>query len=201
MDYTSPLTVKLTKKWFVLRHGQSEANVAGIVASQLVNAENAYGLTEAGREEVTRSVEGALDALKELSPLSIISSPFLRARQTAEVAASILGVPVEVDHRLAERDFGEFELLDDSHYENVWVADPTGREDLPGGAESVYSVVERTCDLILEVEKNPDVSTCLLVTHCDVAMILSCAFENLDPRLHSTLDPIKTGKVRRLVQA
>ncbi len=198
--YRSPLSARLTKQWFVLRHGRSEANETGIVASQLINAEAAYGLTETGREEVGGSVQEARDDLRKDLPLHILMSPFLRTRQTAGIAGKLLGVQAEKDHRLCERDFGDYELLSDDHYQNVWDVDPTNPDGVPGRAESVYSVSARVCDLVLEVEKIPDIATCLLVTHCDVAMILSCAFQNLDPRHHRTLDPITTGEVRRLVQ-
>lgn len=198
--YKSPLSAKLTKQWFVLRHGKSEANEAGIVASQLVTAEAAYGLTESGRVEVENSVRVANDELLESSTLRILMSPFLRTLQTAEIARNLLGVQAEVDHRLIERDFGDYELLSDEHYQEVWDVDPIHPENVPGRAESVYNVAARTCDLVLEVEEDPTIATCLLVTHCDVAMILSCAFQNLDPRHHRTLAPIKTGEVRRLIQ-
>jgi len=199
-EYNSPLSARLTKRWFVLRHGRSEANEAGIVASQLTNAETAYGLTDSGREEVGDSVREALDELRKNSALHILMSPFLRTRQTAEIAGNILGVQSKTDHRLIERDFGDYELLSDEHYKNVWEVDPTNPEGVPGRAESVYSVAGRVCDLVLEVERNPDTATCILVTHCDVAMVLSCAFQNLDPRHHRSLDPIRTGEVRRLMQ-
>ena len=189
------------KNWFVLRHGRSEANEAGIVASQLVNAESSYGLTDVGRREVEKSVRNAVADLQKDSPLAIFTSPFLRTRQTAEIAGEILGIQPEVDHRLSERDFGDFELLSDEHYEEVWDVDPTNPHEIPGQAETVYSVEKRVCDLVLEVERNPEIKTCLLVTHCDVAMILSCAFRGLDPRRHRSLDPIRTGEVRELIYA
>lgn len=130
----------------------------------------------------------------------LLASPFLRTRQTAEIAGGVLGLTAEIDPRLSERDFGEFELLSDEHYQEVWAADPETPTAVPGRAETVYEVVERVADLILEVEKIPGIETCLLVTHCDVAMILSCAFQNIDPRHHRSLDPIMTGEVRRLNQ-
>jgi broad specificity phosphatase PhoE len=139
--------------------------------------------------------------LLEEPPLLLLASPFLRTRQTAEIAGEFLGLTAETDLRLGERDFGEFELLSDEHYQDVWTADPETPSAVPGRAETVYEVVKRAADLILEVEKIPAIKTCLLVTHCDVAMILSCAFQNLDPRHHRSLDPIKTGEIRRLNQA
>ncbi len=188
----------LTKRWFVLRHGRSEANEAGVVASQLANAEDAYGLTDMGRAEVEKSIHEQVATLKEEPPLLMLTSPFLRTRQTAEIAARILWAHPESDHRLAERDFGDFELLSDEHYEEVWGADPRSPDAVPGRAESVYQVAERVTDLVLEVERKPEIKTYLLVTHCDVIMILSCAIQGIDPRFHRSLDPIGTGEVRRL---
>ncbi|MGI9242457.1 MAG: histidine phosphatase family protein [Verrucomicrobiales bacterium] len=199
-EFTTPLAVTLNKKWFVLRHGRSEANESGIIASRLANAENAFGLTEVGRAEVAASVRAEAVKLLEEPPLILLASPFLRTRQTAEIAGEFLGLAPEIDPRLCERDFGEFELMSDEHYQEVWTADPETPTAVPGRAETVYEVVERAADLVLEVEKIPGIKTCLLVTHCDVAMILSCAFQNVDPRHHRTLDPIKTGEVRRLTQ-
>lgn len=199
-EYHSPLATELTKRWFVLRHGRSQANETGIVASQLSNAGTAFGLTDSGREEVEVSVRQAQYLLQKAPPLSILMSPLLRTRQTAEIAATMLGVQPEIDQRLIERDFGDYELLSDDHYQHVWEADRIDPERVPGRAESVYRVTERVCDLILEFEKKPDIATYLLVTHCDVAMILSSAFQNLDPRNHRLLDPIKTGEIRALVQ-
>lgn len=195
--YENPLSGhSLTKHWFVLRHGRSEANEKGIVASQLANAEHAFGLIESGRAEAEASVREAASKLHEQAPLRIFMSPFLRTRETAAIAEEILGVKPEVDGRLRERDFGEFELLSDDHYELVWKVDPVNPTEHPGGAETVYEVADRTSELILEAESDPDFSTGLIVTHCDVAMILSCVFQGLDPRHHRSLDPIGTGEVR-----
>lgn len=191
---------RLTKRWFVLRHGRSEANEAGIVASQLSNAETAWGLTDAGRAEVEKSVRCEAATLRREPPLRVLSSPFLRTRQTAQIAAASLGVQAELEPRLVERDFGDYELLSDNHYEEVWEADPKSPCAVPGRAETVYQVAERVIGLVLEVELNPEIQTCLLVTHCDVAMILTCAFQNIDPRHHRSLDSIGTGELRRLEQ-
>ncbi len=195
---TDTLPAVLSKRWFILRHGRSEANEAGIIASRLANAEHAYGLIEQGRAEVAASVELAAQQLLSRPPLVLITSPFLRTRETAEIAGSLLDVVPTVDNRLRERDFGEFELLSDRHYKEVWATDPEKPATPPGRAETVEAVAGRALDLILEVERESPAHTCLLVTHCDVAMILECLFSDLDPCHHRRLDPITTGGLRRL---
>lgn len=197
-EYKGPFSRPLTKRWFALRHGRSEANENGIIASQLVNAETAYGLTGTGRAEVTASVNQAIETLLTDPPLFIFMSPFLRARQTAAIAGTILGVSPAMDSRLRERNFGRFELLSDAHYQRVWDLDPINPTAVPGGVETVYEVANRTTKLVLEWEKCPEFNTGLLVTHCDVAMILSCAIQDSDPCHHRSLNPIKTGEIRLL---
>jgi broad specificity phosphatase PhoE len=157
-------------------------------------------LTRIGRSEVETSVTAAAETLLGDPPLFIFMSPFLRTRQTAAIAETVLGVSPAIDPRLGERNFGQFELLSDKHYQEVWDLDPVNPTGMPGGVESVYQVAERTTELILEWESSQEFDTGLLVTHCDVAMVLSCVFQNLDPRLHRSLDPMKTGEIRLLSQ-
>ena len=118
----------MSSRIFLLRHGQSQANVTGLVASNRTNAAAAFGLTSLGRDQVRASV-GAAMAAGELPPgCPIVCSPLLRAVQSAQEAAAILGGDVRVDDRLIERAFGSLELGPDDAYEGVWSED---RED-PG---------------------------------------------------------------------
>ena len=106
---------------YLLRHGQSEANVKKLIASSPAAAGEAYGLTSTGRSQVRTSVMAALGAGTLPASCRVVSSPLLRARETAAIAADLLSTSVHVDARLAERGFGEFELGSDEHYERVWV--------------------------------------------------------------------------------
>jgi hypothetical protein len=110
-------------RFCLLRHGQSEANVRGLIASSLAVAQEAFGLTAVGRAQVRETVVAARSA--GVLPLGcrVVSSPLLRARESAVIAADILGTAVHVDTRLAERGFGDLELSSDDHYERVWGRD------------------------------------------------------------------------------
>jgi len=50
-----------------------------------------------------RQAESAAAAVAPLRPVSLVSSPLLRACQTAEPLAKLCGLPIQVDQRLAER--------------------------------------------------------------------------------------------------
>ena len=69
--------------FYLLRHGQSEANVKRIFTGQL----DRYGLSPLGR----RQAERAADYLADRGIDRIYSSDLLRARQTAEYVGRRLG--------------------------------------------------------------------------------------------------------------
>jgi broad specificity phosphatase PhoE/ribonuclease HI len=99
----------------------------------------------------------------------IVSSPLLRTRQTAEAAADVLGVPVEVDADLRELDFGEWEGLtaDEARAKSPlafrrWSAAIDVR---PPGGESVADVSARVARARGRVLQRHAGTTVLLVSH------------------------------------
>ncbi|MEG9227459.1 histidine phosphatase family protein [Aeromicrobium sp. Sec7.5] len=88
-----------------LRHGQSTWNAAGRFQGHTPHPP----LTELGLEQ-------AHAAAAEAATLRIdhvVSSPAVRARQTALVVARALGLPVHLDPRLVEQGYGEpIDLVD-----------------------------------------------------------------------------------------
>jgi broad specificity phosphatase PhoE len=121
----------------LVRHGESEGNAAGRLL---------------GRSESPLTARGRSDALAlaaVIGPVSrLVSSPLGRALATAEALG--LDIPVEVDPRWVEVDYGEFEgeALGAVPAEvwTRWRADPTFR---PPGGESLAEVgtrVRQACD-------------------------------------------------------
>jgi broad specificity phosphatase PhoE len=108
----------------LVRHGQTERSSTGTYSGLLD-----VPLTEKGRQQ-------AQDTARELAGAGIdavITSPLERARQTAQAIADAAGVPLTIDERLIEVDYGPFEGLDRAGacaalgdaYEG-WRADPFG---------------------------------------------------------------------------
>jgi broad specificity phosphatase PhoE len=82
------------------RHGQTAPNREGLVLGR-ADPE----LTEEGHHQAA-----LLAATLASEPVTaILSSPLLRARQTAEAVGAACGVPVAVDERLIEIDWGTWE--------------------------------------------------------------------------------------------
>ncbi|MDN6400286.1 MAG: histidine phosphatase family protein, partial [Brachybacterium sp.] len=92
---------------WVLRHGESTANVEGLIVSVPgPRALAEVGLTPRGREQARQAGRGAIDQGLGADTL-VISSDFARARQTAEEFAGVLGArEPRLDPRLRERCFG-----------------------------------------------------------------------------------------------
>ncbi|HEX5838227.1 MAG TPA: histidine phosphatase family protein [Anaerolineales bacterium] len=89
--------------WLV-RHGQTDWNLVGRWQGQ---SPQAPGLNEAGRAQAL-ALQSQL-AGKQFA--AVYSSDLLRARQTADLLAEPLGLPVSLDPRLREMDLGDWEGL------------------------------------------------------------------------------------------
>ena len=111
----------MKNRYFGLRHGESLANVAGLVVIDPAIGTVDYGLTDNGRDQVMAAVRD----FAELDATTLIHcSDFLRARETAELAATILECAAPMsDSRLRERFFGQWDMSTNTGYEEVWDMD------------------------------------------------------------------------------
>lgn len=183
---------------FVLRHGQSAANVAGVIASSLANAGDAFGLTPTGCDQVRRSVVEARESGLLPASARVVSSPLLRARETAAIVAESLGTTVRVDERLIERGFGSLELATDAQYDRIWLADRADPAHQQWGVESLVSILDRVSGLLFELDGAPRDETVVLCTHGDVAAILLCAAKGHPLSQHRDVGALENGELRAL---
>lgn len=154
----------MKNRYFLMRHGESEANVADLIAGDPDVGCKAYGLTNRGQQQ-------ALDSASQsgLPPETLIfCSDFLRARQTAQIAARALGCghPV-LEPRLRERFFGTLEGTSASNYARVWSQDELDPEASPWEAEPAVQVAQRLGQHLNELETRYQNEWILLVSHGD----------------------------------
>ena len=183
---------------FLLRHGRSLANERRLIASSPANAVDAFGLTPMGREQVRQSVVAAQAAGTLNPPIFLVSSPLLRARESADVAAELLGVTPTIDERLSERGFGDFELASDDRYERVWAEDRLDATHGSWGVESVADVLSRAGPVVDEFFSHERAATVILCTHGDVASVLICASLGAPLEQHREVGALETGALREL---
>lgn len=187
-------------RYFAMRHGHSEANARGLIVSDPRNGLEQYGLSERGRAEVEASLRhcSGLDA-----NCRIISSDFLRARETAEIARGMLGCKpgVETDTRLRERFFGDYEMASNSGYARVWNEDVKDPDSARAGVESASQVTRRVTNLILELEREHAGQVFLLVSHGDALQLLQSAFAGLGADRHREIEHLETAEIREMTAA
>jgi probable phosphoglycerate mutase len=153
----------------LIRHGESVSNVEGRVQGQADVPLSPLGLRQA--EDVGRWLTG-VGSSATASPWGIDevwSSPLARARQTAAVIASALGLPVRIDDRLKELHAGIFQghLWSDleARFPEEVASWRSGAADyaVPGG-ESRRMLAARGCAVLEELARRP-AGTIVVVAH------------------------------------
>lgn len=86
----------------LLRHGQSEFNVVFGETRQDPGIRDP-ALTELGRDQAAAAAAHLANGAVARRIRRIVSSPYTRTLQTAEIVAAGLGLPVEVDPLIGER--------------------------------------------------------------------------------------------------
>jgi len=123
----------------VTRHGETDYNAAERYAGSTDVPLNQIGLAQAA--ELARRLEGMeFDA--------VISSPMLRARQTADVVCAALGMKYGIYEEFAERNVGVYEGLTrgevKERYPDLWNRRCTSLpDDAPDGGETLRQVCAR----------------------------------------------------------
>jgi 2,3-bisphosphoglycerate-dependent phosphoglycerate mutase len=145
----------------LVRHGESTWNELGLIQGQNDLAQ----LTEVGRDQARAVAE----SLKSLGFDRLVASDLVRARQTAEIIGSGLGLIATSDSLLRERCFGVLEgepqeMLDSerSGIVNGVIVNPDAR---PEGGESFRDVVTRAGIFIEATRDLLNGERLLVVTH------------------------------------
>lgn len=87
---------------YVTRHGETTWNAAERVCGRADAP-----LTEKGQKQAEKLAEKVSEL--QIPVTKIIHSPLQRAKDTAQAVADKLHLPMEVDERLIEMDFGEYD--------------------------------------------------------------------------------------------
>ena len=130
---------------YFIRHGRTGSNVGGLLDTAFPGPP----LDEVGLEQAQ-----ALAAKLSHEPIEVVvSSDIIRARQTAEPLARVLGVPLVIDPGVREIHAGRWEMRTDwEDYVRVirsWQKDFT--RSMPGG-DSGYSFFSRFDRAVAELE-------------------------------------------------
>lgn len=142
----------------LVRHGQTAINAGGLLQGRIDPALDAAGESQARSlaDSLSRRHPGAL----------VVSSPLVRARQTADAIAGALSVDVVVDERFIELDYGDFdgkamhEIPDETWA--LWRRDPTFT---PPNGESLVDLDRRVQPALDEIARGAADRDVIIVSH------------------------------------
>lgn len=152
---------------FVLRHGETNENITGMLQGDMDTVLNEKGIEQALSVR-NKVLENNIDL--------VISSPRKRAIKTAELAAP--SIPLIIDDRLRSRSHGEFEgkSRDEINIRDYWNI----KKNIQYlKAESVKDLFDRVESLLKEIKEKYDDKNVLLVTHSGIVRILYYYFNGI----------------------
>jgi len=171
-------TKKSGNKYFVMRHGEADSNVQNVVSDV---EENPDHVTEKGKVQVKDAIEN----LKKNNIDLIISSPFVRTKETAEMVAEGLGISkseIVFDIRIREIRTGGFDSRSVEEYHNLF-KNPADRFIVKeGGGENLRDVKKRMGEFLYEVEEKYKDKNVLIVTHGAPSWMIVSASKGLTRR-------------------
>ena len=150
---------------YIVRHGETNSNVEGYLQGWTNDP-----LNENGRALAVITGQG----MKGIHFDACISSPLLRARETAEIILreSGNGIPIEFDDRIKEINMGDWERKKfrpgerevDEHEIKLFFTNPFCFSGCPKG-ENIAQVCDRTQDFLKELIARDDDKNYLITTH------------------------------------
>jgi broad specificity phosphatase PhoE len=201
----------------LVRHGESEANVAAAEA----DATNALRVAVPARDaDVELSAVGVAQAealgrrlggfTADEAPQALWVSTYRRARSTAEhaLAEAGLDLPTTTDERLRDRELGILDTLTWRGVEQLHPEEAERRRFLgkyyhrPPGGESWVDVALRLRSVLRDIEDS-GAERVLVVTHDAVVMLIRAVLEGIQEAELMELsrtDPVRNASITRLVR-
>ena len=162
---------------YLIRHAESEANKKRILASTLP-----YSLTEDGKTDA----DLIASQLKEIVTIDrIISSPLIRAVETAESFEKVYNLQKEMDERISEQDLGIYKGMnyDEVRNQNQYELNPKKRWNwIPDGNGESYSMMAvRINSFFTDLAESCEELNILIVTHAVSFRLIRAVLENTLP--------------------
>ena len=163
-------------KFILVRHGQSKANESGYLVGKTEAPLSSLG------EKQAKAVSEYI--LKVYKVDAIYSSPLSRACNTVKGVADALNLPINMENKLTEFDFGKWEGLTHEKIKNSfddgyskWARDPG--VFVPDGGESMAQLQARVVEKLKEIGKREEGKTVLIGSHSSVIRALQCYVQGL----------------------
>ncbi|MEU4564064.1 histidine phosphatase family protein [Actinoplanes sp. NPDC023936] len=180
----------------LVRHGQSLANVAfpaadaeDLLETEISGRDAEVPLTPAGEEQAAALGQWLAAMPEERLPQVVITSPYLRARETWRIAAEKSGFDLpepSTDDRLVDRLMGELELLTRAAVTARYPGEAARRaeageyEYAPPGGESFADIRVRLSSFLDDLHREHAGKRVVVVAHDAVVLMMRAVIEDLD---------------------
>ena len=195
---------RLKNRYFIMRHGRAVSNEKGF--ADLSHADN--HVTENGLKDMASALKNFKKKFQNLKPDLIISSPVLRARETADIASDFFGIArsdILTDPALSEINVGIFDGKSIEEYHRYFASPEERFIKAPPDGENLNDVRKRVTKFIEKEELKYGGKNILIISHEISLWILETALDGLDNseilerKLSKKGDYIDTGEIREIV--
>lgn len=164
--------MKLNNKYFLIRHGQTIYQKEDRKMNYDPDSPYKLELTDEGKKMVSDSAE----KLKAENIGIIFASPYLRTKQSAEIASEVIGFDaskINYDERIVDINLGIFmgRPMDESR--EFYFSGNEKFKNKPEGGESWNDILGRVKNFLEEVEKNYKNEIILVVSHADPIWLMA----------------------------
>jgi isoleucyl-tRNA synthetase len=185
--------------FLVIRHGESENNVLGIISS---NPKTSHHLTEKGIQQI----KDVAEKLKSKKIDLIYVSPFIRTQETAKIISTALNISADkviTDDRLHEVYTGELDGKSDAEYQRFFESRMEKFDKTPKGGENYTQIKNRMTEALYDINSKNKGKNILIVTHNTPSWLLFSGAYGLTPKQaielrHEAHDFIKNSEVKEL---
>ena len=155
-------------RFYVTRHGQTAWNRENIVCGI-----TDLPLDETGVEQARQTAQ----RLKDTPIDRVIVSPLLRARQTAELICQGRNLPVTIDARVREQNYGVYEGA--SRFDEGFLSNKKSFAVRYPGGESQMSTAARVYAFLEETARSCPGESVLVGCHGGICRIIESYFHNM----------------------
>jgi probable phosphoglycerate mutase len=180
----------------LIRHGQSASNVAfpkadaaGLTDSGLTGRDADVELTDVGVQQAEAVGRWLASLPAGQVPQVVITSPYLRARETWRIAAETSGLdfpPPQTDDRLVDRLLGDLEMLTRAAITERFPDEPGRLRDAgvfhyrPPNGEAFGDIAVRLESFLTDLNSDHAGERVVVVAHDSVVLMMRAVIERLD---------------------
>ena len=161
-------------KYFVIRHGEAENNILQVLSK---GANDEHHLTERGKEQILASAQ----ELKTKGIDLIISSPFVRTKESAEILAKELGIKEIVeDKRIGEVNSGVLGGKACPEYHDYFSSEEDHFIKTIENGENFNDIKKRVSEFLYDIDKKYSDKNILIVSHENPSWLLRVGAQGMN---------------------